>query len=106
MRVFAQGGSSSDDDVNEREEMHRTMATGSLFSTRKIVKMKLAIATLLAGSAAAFAPGATAPARSSALNMAATTTEKVRSKEGRVPRRREKQEECCEWESELRYAPI
>ena len=42
--------------------------------------MKLAIASLLVGSAAAFAPAAT-PIRSSALNMAtATATEKVRYK--------------------------
>ena len=41
--------------------------------------MKLAIASLLIGSAAAFAPAAT-PMRNSALNMATeTTTEKVRS---------------------------
>ncbi len=40
--------------------------------------MKLAIASLLVGSAAAFAPAAT-PMRNSALNMATeTTTEKVR----------------------------
>jgi hypothetical protein len=42
--------------------------------------MKLAIASLLVGSAAAFAPAAT-PIRSSALNMATeTATEKVRYK--------------------------
>ena len=42
--------------------------------------MKLAIASLLVGSAAAFAPAAT-PMRNSALNMATeTTTEKVRHK--------------------------
>lgn len=47
---------------------------------KKIVKMKLAIASLLVGSAAAFAPAAT-PIRSSALNMATeTATEKVRYK--------------------------
>jgi hypothetical protein len=40
--------------------------------------MKLAIASLLVGSAVAFAPAAT-PMRNSALNMATeTTTEKVR----------------------------
>jgi len=37
--------------------------------------MKLAIATLLVGSAAAFAPGASFGARNSALNMAETATE-------------------------------
>ena len=40
--------------------------------------MKLAIASLLVGSAAAFAPSASVGARSSALNMATATTEKVR----------------------------
>jgi hypothetical protein len=39
--------------------------------------MKLAIASLLVGSAAAFAPAAT-PMRNSALNMATDTAEKVR----------------------------
>ena len=44
----------------------------------EIVKMKLAIATLLVGSAAAFAPAATT-VRNTALNMAETATEtKVR----------------------------
>eukprot|EP00578_Thalassiosira_sp_NH16_P022178 CAMPEP_0181104170 /NCGR_PEP_ID=MMETSP1071-20121207/15274_1 /TAXON_ID=35127 /ORGANISM="Thalassiosira sp., Strain NH16" /LENGTH=86 /DNA_ID=CAMNT_0023187329 /DNA_START=60 /DNA_END=317 /DNA_ORIENTATION=+ len=37
--------------------------------------MKLAIASLLVGSAAAFAPGASFGVRSSALNMAETATE-------------------------------
>jgi hypothetical protein len=41
--------------------------------------MKLAIASLLVGSAAAFAPGATFNARNTALNMATETAEKVRS---------------------------
>ena len=81
------------------------MATGSLFSTRKIVKMKLAIATLLAGSAAAFTPGATAPARSSALNMAATTTEKVRSLVNAMCSIHSEWN-VVKWESELQYAPI
>lgn len=40
--------------------------------------MKLAIASLLVGSAAAFAPGATFNARNTALNMAAETADKVR----------------------------
>ena len=41
--------------------------------------MKLAIASLIVGTAAAFAPGASFSARNSALNMAETaTTEKVR----------------------------
>ena len=41
--------------------------------------MKLAIATILAGSAAAFAPGASFSGRNTALNMAETATEtKVR----------------------------
>jgi hypothetical protein len=44
---------------------------------QKIVNMKLAIASLLVGSAAAFAPAAT-PMRNSALNMATDTAEKVR----------------------------
>ena len=40
--------------------------------------MKLAIASLLLGSAAAFAPGATFNARNTALNMATETADKVR----------------------------
>lgn len=39
--------------------------------------MKLAIASLLVGTAAAFAPGATFNARNTALNMATETSEKV-----------------------------
>lgn len=41
--------------------------------------MKLAIASLLVGTAAAFAPGATFNARNTALNMATETSEKVRA---------------------------
>lgn len=40
--------------------------------------MKLAIASLLVGSAAAFAPAASFGVRNTALNMATETAEKVR----------------------------
>ncbi len=48
--------------------------------------MKLAIASLLVGSAAAFAPAAPVGMRSSALNMAETATEtaKVSMFQGRI----------------------
>ena len=49
--------------------------TFSIQTQTKIVTMKLAIASLLVGSAAAFAPGASFGARNSALNMAETATE-------------------------------
>ena len=56
-----------------------TIKVAHIASLRCIfINMKLAIASLLVGSAAAFAPAAT-PMRNSALNMATeTTTEKVR----------------------------
>lgn len=56
------------------------MISLSVLTHSKIVKMKLAIASLLVGSAAAFAPAASFGVRNSALNMAetATETDKVR----------------------------
>ena len=46
-------------------------------SSTKQLNMKLAIASLLVGSAAAFAPAASFGVRNTALNMATETAEKV-----------------------------
>lgn len=57
----------------------------TFLNLNKIVKMKLAIATLLIGSAAAFAPTASFGVRNSALNMATETTEKVCKSSHEIP---------------------